>query len=135
MNAGILRAYLNAKVTSRKGSPESSSLHCLITFLAAIALTYRLFFVSGFNAFRRIQFPIPQDNPPVQPAGYAFRSGTNLCLGWIAAWLRGLVEARDRTISWHGHALPLALFAVCGVLLVWRVAVASPVWASVADLG
>ena len=39
-------------------------------------------FTQGFNGFEPDQFPVPQDDPPVQPAGYAFSIwGLNLCFG------------------------------------------------------
>ena len=46
--------------------------------LAVLVLVATLTFVCsplatiGFNGFRPEQFPVPQTDPPVQPAGYAF---------------------------------------------------------------
>jgi hypothetical protein len=50
-------------------------LKAVLTLLAAIAFLLSPLLSSGFNGFSPGQFPIPQIDPPVQPAGYAFRSG------------------------------------------------------------
>ena len=49
---------------------------------AAIAFALSPLASSGFAGFSADQFPILQDNPPVQPAGYAFS-----IWGVIYAWL------------------------------------------------
>ncbi len=43
-----------------------------LIFLTAIAFAASPFVSDGFNGFTPGQFPVPQDNPPVQPAGWAF---------------------------------------------------------------
>ena len=55
----------------------------LLVLLAALAFALSPLLSSGFNGFAPDQFPIPQDNPPVQPAGYAFA-----IWGLIYLWLR-----------------------------------------------
>ncbi|QPO07350.1 TspO/MBR family protein [Sulfitobacter pontiacus] len=107
----------------------SRSLIALLTFLLAIGFAVSPFFVSGFNGFSPDQFPIPQDNPPVQPAGYAF-SIWGLIYVWLIVGMGwGLWKRREDTL-WHDMRLPLApsLFVGCFWL---AVAVASPIWASV----
>ena len=101
----------------------------LITFLLAIGFAVSPFFVSGFNGFSPDQFPIPQDNPPVQPAGYAF-SIWGLIYVWLIVGMGwGLWKRRDDYL-WHDMRLPLALSLFVGCFWL-AVAVASPVWASV----
>ncbi len=58
-------------------------LWALVTALAAIAFAASpLMLPGGFDGFEPGHFPVPQDNPPVQPAGYAFA-----IWGLIYAWL------------------------------------------------
>lgn len=54
----------------------------LLTFLSALAFALAPFFVENFAGFRPDQFPVPQDDPPVQPAGWAFA-----IWGLIYLWL------------------------------------------------
>ncbi|MDF1727109.1 MAG: tryptophan-rich sensory protein [Sulfitobacter sp.] len=103
-----------------------------IAFLAfALSLSFAasILFVDGFGGFDPDQFPIPQENPPVQPAGYAFG-----IWGLIYAWLIigmgwGLLRHRAGE-QWHDMRLPLCLSLAIGTI--WLpVAVTSPVWAAV----
>jgi len=43
-----------------------------LLLLAAILFAASPFFVTNFAGFNPALFPVPQDNPPVQPAGYTF---------------------------------------------------------------
>ena len=101
----------------------------LLTLLLAIAFAVSPFVVMDFDGFDPNQFPVPQEDPPVQPAGYAF-SIWGLIYLWLGigmAW--GLIRA-PRDGQWHDMRLPLCLSLAVGT--VWlAVAVASPVWASV----
>ena len=107
----------------------SRPLIALLTFLLAIGFALSPFFVSGFNGFSPDQFPIPQDNPPVQPAGYAF-SIWGLIYVWLIVGMGwGLWKRRADTL-WHDMRLPLALSLFVGCFWL-AVAVASPIWASV----
>ncbi len=101
----------------------------LMTFLLAIGFAVSPFFVSGFNGFSPDQFPIPQDNPPVQPAGYAF-SIWGLIYVWLIVGMGWGLWKRREDYLWHDMRLPLALSLFVGCFWL-AVAVASPVWASV----
>jgi hypothetical protein len=101
----------------------------LLTFLLAIGFAVSPFFVSGFNGFSPDQFPIPQDNPPVQPAGYAF-SIWGLIYVWLIVGMGWGLWKRREDYLWHDMRLPLALSLFVGCFWL-AVAVASPVWASV----
>jgi hypothetical protein len=57
-------------------------LWAFVAALAALAFAASPFLSDGFNGFSPDQFPVPQDNPPVQPAGYAFS-----IWGLIYLWL------------------------------------------------
>ena len=107
----------------------SRSLIALLTFLLAIGFALSPFFVSGFNGFSPDQFPIPQDNPPVQPAGYAF-SIWGLIYVWLIVGMGWGLWKRREDCLWHDMRLPLALSLFVGCFWL-AVAVASPIWASV----
>lgn len=101
----------------------------LLTFLLAVAFALSPFLVEGFAGFDPDQFPIPQDNPPVQPAGYAFAIWS-VIYGWLilgSGW--GMIRA-SRDGQWHDMRLPLCISLAVGTTWL-SVAVASPVWASV----
>lgn len=53
-----------------------------LVFLATLAFAVSPMLSNGFGGFRPDQFPIPQNDPPVQPAGWAFA-----IWGLIYAWL------------------------------------------------
>ena len=107
----------------------SRSLIALLPFLLAIGFALSLFFVSGFNGFSPDQFPIPQNNPPVQPAGYAF-SIWGLIYVWLIVGMGWGLWKRRADYLWHDMRLPLALSLFVGCFWL-AVAVASPIWASV----
>lgn len=101
----------------------------VLTFLLAVAFALSPFLVEGFAGFDPDQFPIPQDNPPVQPAGYAFAIWS-VIYGWLilgSGW--GMIRA-SRDGQWHDMRLPLCISLAVGTTWL-SVAVASPVWASV----
>lgn len=101
----------------------------LICFVAAVAFAISPLLTPGFNGFSPDQFPVPQVDPPIQPAGWAFS-----IWGLIYAWLIlgtgfGLLK-RAEDASWAPHRLPLAISLVLGTG--WLpLAVISPVWATV----
>ena len=48
------------------------TLIAALCFILSIVFAASPFLVQDFAGFDPNQFPVPQDNPPVQPAGYAF---------------------------------------------------------------
>lgn len=54
----------------------------ILVFLATLAFVVSPMLSNGFGGFRPDQFPIPQNDPPIQPAGWAFA-----IWGLIYAWL------------------------------------------------
>ncbi|KIN64127.1 hypothetical protein Z946_3014 [Sulfitobacter noctilucicola] len=108
---------------------NSRPLFAVLCLLLAVAFAASPFFVEGFAGFDPNQFPVPQDNPPVQPEGYAFAIW-GVIYGWLIlglAW--GLVKARNDG-QWHDMRKPLCLSLLVGTGWL-AVAVASPIWASV----
>ncbi|WP_373635534.1 hypothetical protein [Yoonia sp. SS1-5] len=99
------------------------TLALTISFVVSPALT------DPFSGFRADQLPIPQIDPPVQPAGYAFA-----IWGLIYAWL--LVSAlfgvwkRADDAGWTAARLPLIASLAIGTPWL-AVANTSAIWATV----
>lgn len=101
----------------------------LLTFVAALAFALSPLVVTGFAGFDPNLFPVPQVDPPVQPAGYAFS-----IWGLIYLWLllgTGFGLARRATAgTWQSYRAPLILSLVIGIF--WLpAAMRSPVLATV----
>lgn len=101
----------------------------ILTFVAALFFTLSPFFVAGFNGFEADQFPVPQDSPPIQPAGYAFSIWGLIYLWLIAGTGLGLF-ARHDSADWKKHRAPLFISLAVGASWL-AVAQMSPVWATV----
>lgn len=100
-----------------------------LTFLLAVAFAASPFLVSDFSGFDPEQFPVPQDDPPVQPAGYAFSIWGVIYL-WLIVGMGFGAARRVDAADWHAMRVPLCVSLALGA--VWlAVAVRSPVWASV----
>lgn len=56
----------------------------ILVLLAAIAFAVSPMISNGFGGYRPGQFPIPQADPPIQPAGWAF-SIWGLIFAWLVA--------------------------------------------------
>lgn len=101
----------------------------ILLFVAALGFALGPFLAPGFNGFEPDQFPIPQDDPPAQPAGYAFA-----IWGVIYVWL--IVGAgfqllkRADAPDWAPLRLPLNVSLVIGTSWL-AVAQISPVWSTV----
>ena len=85
----------------------------ILTFVAALAFAGSPFLSEGFNGFAADQFPVPQDNPPVQPAGYAFAIWGVIYLWLIAGTGFGLVARADAQ-DWRAGRAPLLLSLAVG---------------------
>lgn len=70
-------------------------------------------FLSGFTGFRADQLPIPQIDPPVQPAGYAFSVWLVIYLWLFAGAVYGLTRRRAAA-DWDSARLPLAASLLIG---------------------
>jgi hypothetical protein len=105
------------------------TLIAALCFILSIVFAASPFLVQDFAGFDPNQFPVPQDNPPVQPAGYAFAIW-GIIYGWLVIGLGwGLVNAR-RDAQWHDMRKPLCVSLAVGSGWL-AVAVLSPIWASV----
>ncbi|MEL7106222.1 MAG: hypothetical protein AAGM21_09900 [Pseudomonadota bacterium] len=100
---------------------------------AVLVLVATLAFVAGsylvsFSGFAPDQFPVPQTDPPVQPAGYAFAIWGVIFLWLIVSALYGVLRRASDPL-WDSTRAPLIVSL--GVGAAWNsVANASPVWAT-----
>jgi hypothetical protein len=110
--------------------PKSSrTLIAALALLLSIAFAISPFFVPSFSGFDPNQFPVPQENPPAQPAGYAFSIWGLIYLWLIVGLAYGLLRA-PRDAQWHDMRVPLCLSLAVGCTWL-AVAVMSPIWAAV----
>ena len=101
----------------------------ILVLVAAIAFALSPLLVPDFGGFDADQFPIPQIDPPVQPAGFAFAIWGLIYGLLIAGAVYGLWQRRDHA-HWAEMRLPLLVSLAVGAA--WLpIAVASAIWATV----
>lgn len=100
-----------------------------LAFLLAVGFAVSPFLGPSFNGFDPTQFPVPQTDPSVQPAGYAFSIWGVIYLWLIIGMGWGLVRARH-DFAWHDMRKPLCVSLVVGCFWL-AVAAVSPIWATV----
>ncbi len=107
----------------------SRPLAAILVFILAVLFAASPAFVPDFGGFGPDQFPVPQDDPAVQPAGYAFAIWGLIYLWLIIGMGYGLWKRRDDQ-AWH--SMRIALIPSLAVGSIWlAAAVASPIWAAV----
>ncbi|MEM6407301.1 MAG: hypothetical protein AAF700_02665 [Pseudomonadota bacterium] len=105
------------------------TLRSSLVFLATLAFAISPFLNPEFGGFDPERYPIPQRNPPVQPAGYAFAIWGVIYLWLIMSAVFGALKRRDDPV-WDAGRLPLLVSLCVGVF--WLpVALVSPIWATV----
>jgi hypothetical protein len=105
------------------------TLRAILVLVFAIAFAVSPFLSPGFDGFDPNRYPVPQINPPAQPAGYAFAIWGVIYLALIAHAVWGLVKRRDDP-TWDEGRLPLIVSL--GVGAIWLpVAQVSPVAATI----
>ena len=101
----------------------------LILSIAFAGSAFLVLSLSGFGGFRPDQFPVPQDNPSVQPAGYAFRIWGVIYLWLIVGAIFGLMR---RVVDPAWASMRPALMVSLALGAGWLpVALISPAWATV----
>ncbi|KZY46933.1 hypothetical protein A3731_08710 [Roseovarius sp. HI0049] len=106
-----------------------SRMLAILVLTAAIAFAASPLMVPGFNGFEPGQFPVPQEDPPAQPAGWAF-SIWLLIYAWLIAGAGFGLLMRADDGRWAPHRGPL--FVSLAVGAAWLpVAQVSPVAATV----
>ena len=107
----------------------SRPLWAWVTLAATLAFVTAPLLTPGFGGYDPEQFPVRQDSPPVQPAGYAF-SIWGLIYLWLAVSAVFGVWTRRDAPDWAPMRPALALSV--GIGAAWlSVALASPLAATV----
>ena len=104
-------------------------MKAILILAAAIAFAISPFTTTGFNGFSPDQFPVPQVDPPIQPAGWAFSIWGVIYLWLIASAGHGLLK-RDTHPEWDATRWPLFVSLTVGAAWI-PVANLSPLWATV----
>ena len=108
--------------------PSPRTLVAALALVLSIAFAASPLLVEDFAGFDPNQFPVPQDDPPVQPAGYAFAIWGLIYIWLIVGLGWGLLRATQDG-QWHDMRKPLCISLAVGCSWL-AVAVVSPVWAS-----
>lgn len=104
-------------------------MKAIFLFTVAVSFAISPFLTPGFGGFDPNRFPIPQVNPPVQPAGYAFAIWSVIYLWLLAHAALSLFKHHD-TPEWDASRLPMIISLVVGTAWL-SVAMMSPIWATV----
>lgn len=107
----------------------SSKLMAALVLLAAIAFAVSPFLTEPFSGFDPSQLPRPVDDPPIQPAGYAFAIWGVIYVWLIISAAYGLLS-RATAPDWHKMRAPLLLSLAIGASWI-PVALAAPVTSTV----
>ncbi len=99
-----------------------------LPLLAALAFALSPLVAGSFGGFAPDAFPVPQDDPPMQPAGYAFAIWGLIYLWLVVHAAYGAFARRDDP-GWRPTRLPLTLSLALGAFWI-PVANASPFWAT-----
>jgi len=108
---------------------DTAKLKAVLVLVAAIAFVISPFLAQPFTGFDTAQLPTPVDDPPIQPAGYAFS-----IWGVIYLWLLGLAGygliRRDTAPDWDAGRWGLFVSLAIGASWI-AVALSAPVMATV----
>ena len=108
-------------------------LSAFLTALFTITFLISPAFTAPFAGFRADQLPIPQIQPPVQPAGYAFAIWGVIYLWLLISAAYGLFKRADDP-AWNRARLGLIISLALGTPWLW-VANNSPVGATILIFG
>ncbi len=103
-------------------------MRAILVLIVAIAFAIAPFLSPEFGGFDPDKYPIPQRNPAVQPAGWAFSIWGPIYLWLIAHAVLGAFKFRQDA-AWDKGRIALALSLAVGAI--WLpVALLSPIWAT-----
>ena len=108
---------------------KDNVMKSILVLIAAVAFALSPFLLPEFGGFDPDLYPVPQDNPAVQPAGWAFAIWGIIYLGLIFHGVYGLSK-RKTDVAWdQGRA---TLFISLAIGAIWLpVAFVSPIWATI----
>lgn len=101
----------------------------ILVLICALAFAAAPLWIPDFGGFDPDRFPVPQQDPPVQPAGYAFAIWGPIYLWLVVSAGLGVWRYRDDP-AWAAMRPALAVSLAVGA--VWlAIALRSPIWATV----
>ncbi|UWQ22801.1 tryptophan-rich sensory protein [Jannaschia sp. W003] len=104
------------------------TVRAVLVLVLAVAFALAPVLGPSFAGYDPAQFPVRIEEPPVQPAGYAFAIWGVIYLWLVVSAAFGLWRRRDDA-GWDATRLPLIVSL--GVGVPWlAVALASPLWAT-----
>jgi hypothetical protein len=107
---------------------DTAKLKAVLVLCATIAFVVSPFFTQPFTGFNPDQLPNPIEQPPIQPAGYAFSIWGVIYLWLLVSAGFGLIK-RDTPADWDAPRWPL--FISIGLGASWiAVALSAPVIAT-----
>ncbi|MDE0589123.1 hypothetical protein OU789_04215 [Halocynthiibacter sp. C4] len=104
-------------------------ISALLTLVLAIAFAIAPLLTSPFSGFDSEQLPIPQIDPPIQPAGYAFAIWGLIYIWLIVSAAFGYLKRREDP-EWQRARLPLSFSLAIGVPWL-AIANTSAIWATI----
>lgn len=108
---------------------DGAKLKAVLVLVATLAFVVSPFVSQPFTGFDPAQLPIPVDDPPIQPAGYAFAIWGAIYLWLLASAGFGLIR-RDTARDWDAGRWGLFLSLAVGASWI-AVALGAPVMATV----
>jgi hypothetical protein len=108
---------------------DTAKLKAVLVTVAAVAFVMSPLLSQPFTGFNPAQMPIPVDDPPLQPAGYAFSIWGAIYLWLLASAGFGLIK-RDTAPDWDAGRWALFLSLAIGASWI-AVALSAPVMATV----
>jgi tryptophan-rich sensory protein len=104
-------------------------MKAILVLIAALAFAITPFLSPEFGGFDPNLYPMPQDDPPVQPAGWAFSIWGLIYVLLIAHAVYGLIQHRHDD-DWQKGRIALIVSLAIGAA--WLpIALVSPLWATV----
>jgi hypothetical protein len=108
---------------------DTAKLKAVLLLVAAVAFAVVPFFTDPFTGFGPDRFPVPVDDPPIQPAGWAFAIWGVIYLWLLASAGFGLFK-RDIDPGWDATRWPLIVSLAIGASWI-PVALTAPVMSTI----
>lgn len=108
---------------------DTMRMKAVLVFVASLAFASAPFWSGEFGGFDPNQYPVPQVEPPAQPAGYAFSIWGLIYLWLLVSSYFGLFR-RAEDPDWDAPRWPLFVSLAIGTSWL-SVAQTSPIWATV----
>ncbi|MFN3145882.1 MAG: hypothetical protein ACE368_11820 [Paracoccaceae bacterium] len=96
-----------------EGARDTARMKAVLVLAATLAFVMAPFASDSFGGFEPSLFPVPQDDPPVQPAGYAF-SIWGVIYIWLIAHAGYGLFLRSDDPAWDATRWPMIVSLVVG---------------------